>query len=93
MLLKSIKALTYQIDGKKEFEMSLVEAMDKFYKVYQTKDMTNIQFWDKFSSMVDVIKHYGGTIGVYWKVTEKVLAQYTSGVYDNVNWRSTYTDQ
>jgi hypothetical protein len=91
-LLKAIKGLTFKFDNEKEYEMSLVEAVDKLYRTYQTKDMTNTQFFDRFNNLVDVIEHYGGTIGVHRSVTESVLAEHTQGEYDNINWRSMYTD-
>jgi hypothetical protein len=41
-LLKTIKALTFMSTSSKEYEMSLVEADDKFRRIFQSKDMTNI---------------------------------------------------
>ena len=81
-LLKAIKALTFKFDNEKEYEMSLVEAIDKLYQVQQTKDMTNIDFLHKFNNLVDVIEHYGGTIGVHRKITNDLLAKHIGGVYD-----------
>jgi hypothetical protein len=43
--------------------------------------------------MVDVIEHYGGTVGIHRKMTENCLSVFTEGVYDKRNWRSSYTDQ
>jgi hypothetical protein len=43
-LLKAVKGLVFKFDGEKEFEMSLVEAIEKLYSMHQTKDMTNVQF-------------------------------------------------
>ena len=65
MLLKTIKGLTFQFDGEKEYEMSLVDAMDKLYRMFQTKEMTNTQFRDKFNNLIDIIEHYGGSVGVH----------------------------
>jgi hypothetical protein len=48
-LLKAIKGLVFRFDGEKEFEMSLVEANDKLYRMYQGKEMTNTQFRDKLT--------------------------------------------
>jgi hypothetical protein len=72
--------------------MSLVEAIDKLYRTYQTKEMTNTQFFDRFNNLVDVIEHYSGTVGVHRGVTESILAELMHGEYDNVNWRSRYAD-
>jgi hypothetical protein len=66
--------------------MSLVQAIDKLYRFYQGKDMPNTQFLENFNNLADVIEHYGGTIGVHKKITEDILAEYTSGSYDSVNW-------
>jgi hypothetical protein len=91
-LLKAIKGLTFRFDSEKEYEMSLVEAIDKLYQMYQPKDMSNTQFLDKFNNLVDVIEHYGGSVGVHNKITEGILAKHTGGVYDSVNWKLAYTD-
>jgi hypothetical protein len=91
-LLKAIKGLTFKFDNEKEYEMSLVEAIDKLYQIHQTKEMTKTQFLDKFNNLVDVIEHYGGAIVVYPSITNGLLAKYTGGVFDEVNWRLTYTD-
>jgi hypothetical protein len=92
-LLKMIKGLVFRFDGEKEFELSLVEANDKLHKMYQTKEMTNVQFRDKFNNLIDVIEHFGGTVGVHRKVTEQFLAAYTDGIYEDENWRTAYTDK
>jgi hypothetical protein len=60
-LLKSIKGLTFKFDSEKEYEMSLVEAIDKLYRIYQTKEMSNAQFLDKFNNLVDVIEWWNCT--------------------------------
>jgi hypothetical protein len=91
-LLKAIKGLTFKFDNEKEYEMSLVEAIDKLYQLHQTKELTNTQFLDKFNSLVDVIEHYGGAIGVHPSITNGLSAKHTGGVFDEVNWRLTYTD-
>jgi hypothetical protein len=93
--LKAIKGLTFRFDSKKQYEMSLVEAIDKLYRFYQGKDMPNTQFLknlENFNNLVDVIEHYGGTIGVHKKVTEDILVEYTGGPYDSVNWKVAYTN-
>jgi hypothetical protein len=41
-LLQVIKGLTFKFDNEKEYEMSLVKAIDKLYQTYQTKDLSNI---------------------------------------------------
>jgi hypothetical protein len=71
--------------------MSLVEATDKLYRVYQTKDMTNIHFKDKFNNLVEIIEHYGGTVGVHKKVTQNYLAEFSGGEYFGKDWM--YTEE
>jgi hypothetical protein len=90
-LLKGIKGLTFMFDGKKEFEMSLVEAVDKFYKIYQGRDMTNIQYRDMFNNALEVIEHYGGTIGVHKQVTAEIIAKETGIPFNEETWMTTYT--
>ena len=91
-LLKSSKGLTFKFDSEKEYEMNLVEAIDKFYQIYQTKEMSNTQFLDKFNNLVDVIEHYGGSVGIHNNITNSILAKHTDGVFDSVNWKLAYTD-
>jgi hypothetical protein len=83
-LLKAIKGLTFRLDNKKEYDLSLVEAIDKLFRLYQSKDMPNTQFLDKFNNLIDVIEHFGGTIGVYRKITKDILAKHIGGTYDKV---------
>jgi hypothetical protein len=71
--------------------MSLVEATNKLYRMYQTKDMTNIQFRDKFNNLVEGIEHYGGTVGVHKKVTQNYLAEFSGGEYFDKDW--VYTEE
>ena len=92
-ILKAIQGLTFRFDSEKEYKMSLVEAVDKLFRLYQSKDMSNTQFLEKFNNLIDVIEHYGGIIGVLKKITEDILAQHTGGTYDSVNWKLAYTDE
>jgi hypothetical protein len=70
--------------------MSLVEAIEKLYWLYQSKDMPNTQFLDKFNNLIDAFEHYGRTIGVHRKITEDILAKHTGATYDKVNWKLAY---
>jgi hypothetical protein len=47
---------------------------------------------EKFNNLINVIEHYGGTIGVHKKITKGILARHTNGTYDEVNWKLAYTD-
>jgi hypothetical protein len=55
--------------------------------------MTNTQFLEKFNNLIDVIEHYGGTIGVHKEITEDILAQHTGGIYNSVNWKLANKDE
>jgi hypothetical protein len=90
-LLKGIKGLTFMFDGEKEYEMSLVEAIDKFYKKYQGRDMTNVQYRNMFNNALEVIEHYGGTIGVHKKIMAEIIAKDTGIPYNEETWMTTYT--
>ena len=62
--------------------MSLVEIIDRFYRFYQSKNMTpNIEYQEKFNSMESVIEHYSGTIWIHKKICNNMLAELTDGVY------------
>jgi hypothetical protein len=43
-LPRAIKGHTFTFNIKKEYKMSLVDAVDRLYRFYQAKDMTNPQF-------------------------------------------------
>jgi hypothetical protein len=49
--------------------------------MYQTKDMTNVQFRNKFNILVEVIEHYGGAVSVHKNVTQNCLAKLSGGIY------------
>jgi hypothetical protein len=68
-LLKVIKGLTFKFDNEKEYEMSLVETINKMYRTYQMKDLSNIQYFENFNNLINFIEHYGGSIGVHKKIT------------------------
>ena len=58
MLLKTIKGFTFQLEDK-EYDMRLVDAMDKFYHMLQTEKMIKTQFCNKFNKLIqrDTILH------------------------------------
>jgi hypothetical protein len=63
--------------SSKEYEMSLVEADDKFRRIFQSKDMTNIQCLKTFDNMVEIIEHYDDTVGLHWSALAKILEKET----------------
>jgi hypothetical protein len=62
-LIKSIKGLTYQFESQRYHSQALHKAIRRFYRFYQTKDMSNTMFLENFQTLVSVVEYYGGTIG------------------------------
>jgi hypothetical protein len=55
--------------------------------MFQSKDMTDSAYLEKFKSMVAVIEHYGGTVGVHPKMVQNELAAITGSPYsDNTTY-------
>ena len=74
-LLKAVKGFTFMFNGEKEHEMSLAEAIDRVYRIYQGKDMSNLEYKTLFDNGLEVIEHFGGSIGIHQHVTDKVLSE------------------
>jgi hypothetical protein len=62
-LIKAIKGLTYQFESQRYHSQALHKAIRRFYRFYQTKDMSNAMFLENFQTLVTVVEDYGGTIG------------------------------
>ena len=92
-LLKAIKAFTFMSNNNKEYEMSLVEADERFQRIYQSKDMSNLQYRKAFDNMVEVIEHYGGTVGLHWGVLIKTLEEDTGVTYNKSSWMADYSHE
>jgi hypothetical protein len=90
-LLKTIKSLTFMHEGEKGYEMTMAEADDKFRRIYQAKDMTNVQYKKVFDNMVDVIEHYGGTVGMHWRSLITTLESDTGKTYNKDTWMQDFT--
>jgi hypothetical protein len=88
-LLKEIKGFTYKFENEKYPAQSLVEATDKLHRLFQGKEMTNSQFLEKFKSMVAVIEHYGGSVGMHPKIEQHEIASITKTPWDS---STTYAD-
>jgi hypothetical protein len=56
-LLKIIKGVAYKFESQKNIYLALDDAKSAFYKYHQGADDTNA------SKMIEVIEHYGGSIG------------------------------
>jgi hypothetical protein len=62
-LIKAIKGLTYQFDGKKYHAMALHQSKKSLFGPYQGRDTRNAHYLDKFTTLVAVVEKYGGCIG------------------------------
>jgi hypothetical protein len=62
-LLKAIKALIYNFQSRKHPPLAIHDGTCWFYLLYQEKHMTCQAYLEKFQNSVDMLEHYGGTIG------------------------------
>jgi hypothetical protein len=73
-LIKAIKGLTYQFDGQKYHSMALHQAKNRFYNLYQGREMTNAQFLDKFQTCVAIVDQLGGdNLGRYYTAVKNEI--------------------
>jgi hypothetical protein len=72
-LIKTIKGLTYQFESQRYHSQALHKAICRFYRFYQTKDMSNAMFLENFQTLVSVVEDYGGTIGTGLKEAKAEL--------------------
>eukprot|EP00957_Ditylum_brightwellii_P100876 7688390-Ditylum_brightwellii.AAC.1 len=70
-LLKALKSATFEYDHRKDHYVSLGEAIEKFWKFFQPKEMSNSTFLDKFKSLVKIVEHHGGNIDEHEGLMEK----------------------
>jgi hypothetical protein len=86
-LLKAIKGMTYKFADQKYLPFALADAVVRLDRMFQSKDMTDSEYLEKFKSMVAVIEHYGGTVGVHPKMVQNELATITGSPYsDNTTY-------
>jgi hypothetical protein len=62
-LLKEIKAITYQFEGQRYVFLSIDDAHANFYKYKQGFDEPIADYLHNFQSRVEVLEHYGGSVG------------------------------
>jgi hypothetical protein len=62
-LIKMIKGIAYKFESQKNIYLALDNAKCAFYAYKQGKDETNANYMSKFKNTIEVIEHYGGTIG------------------------------
>eukprot|EP00957_Ditylum_brightwellii_P121514 9267985-Ditylum_brightwellii.AAC.1 len=70
MLLNAIKAAIYKYDHRKDKDTTVVEATMRFWNLYQGKEMSNLQLYEKFKTQVNIIKENGSNIAFHLELTE-----------------------
>ena len=63
--LKSIKGAAFKFDDTKYLTLSLVDLDANLSKMYQRRTMSNATYYEQFMGIVNVIKHYGGSVGAH----------------------------
>lgn len=64
-LLKEIKGLLYRFDDKQYKPQSLADVVTRLCRLFQGRTMTNTKYFEWFNNLCEVIKHYGGDLGVH----------------------------
>jgi hypothetical protein len=62
-ILKEIKGITYGFEGQRSIYLSLDDARTSYYAYTQGPNDTIAIYLEHFTSLVEVLEHYGGTIG------------------------------
>ena len=62
-LLKVIKGIAYKFESQKNIYLALDDAKCAFYAYRQGADETNANYMAKFRNTIEVIEHFGRTIG------------------------------
>ena len=63
ILIKMMKGTAYKFESQKNIYLALDNAKCTFYAYKQGPDETNANYMSKFKNTIEVIEHYGGTIG------------------------------
>ena len=63
MLIKMIKGIAYKFESQKNIYLALNNVKCAYYAYKQGPDETNANYMSKFKNTIEVIDHYGGTIG------------------------------
>jgi hypothetical protein len=89
-LLKAIKGMTYKFADQKYLPFALADAVVRLDHMFQSKDTTDSEYLEKFKSMVAVIEHYRGTVGVHPKMVQNELAVIMGSSYsDSITYSTT----
>ena len=62
-LLKTVRSITFQFEGHKNFFLANMEARTSIERCHQNPQETTADFFERFTSIVSAFEHYGGTIG------------------------------
>ena len=62
-LLLEIKGISYRFEAQSNLYLALTHAKAAIYAYQQGPNETNASFMSKFKNYIEVIEHYGGTIG------------------------------
>lgn len=62
-LLKTIKGISYKFEAQDNIYMAIDDAKHLYYTYVQGQDETNASYLSKFKNIVEVIQHYGGSVG------------------------------
>ena len=81
-MLKEIRCLSYNFDAKRKPAMSIVSSIIKLYWFLQGKEMTTAAYYRKFSDMVSIIEHYGGSVGNHPFLVEQDIVLQTGQAFD-----------
>jgi hypothetical protein len=82
-LLKVIKGLAFNINDDVDFKLSLAKATIKFSRLFQGKDMSNLQYQKTFNNLVEVIEQHGGSVGVHWRMVCLIVEKDTGIKYND----------
>jgi hypothetical protein len=62
-LIKVIKGIAYKFESQKNIYLALDNAKSAFYAYQQGADETNASYMSRFKNTIEVIEHFGGSIG------------------------------
>ena len=62
-LLLAIRQIVFKFEEQEYIPASLFNAKKTFFNFYQTERMQNIEYMEKFQTIIDVVENYGGSLG------------------------------
>eukprot|EP00957_Ditylum_brightwellii_P101967 7771956-Ditylum_brightwellii.AAC.1 len=61
-LFKAIKSTLFRFDNKCNIYVVTANIISHFWHFYQSRDMTNIVYFENFKNLIDVAKEHGATL-------------------------------